>query len=416
MNSATSPGAAERPKTALEMGIMHGSPPPADCRITHENWDRAPFNRWSFQHVREILPTVPVRRGGGPVREFERAEEELGALGFETADGRGVTLSGFLDETYTDGFIVLHRGAVVFERYFNDMAADTPHLSQSVGKSIAGTVAGILIGRGTLDPHAPVEEHVPELAACGYRGATLAQIMDMRSGVKFSEVYTDPQSDIGKVDIASGWKPRRNASDPGHMFEVILGLTQDRDHGGRFEYRSIETDVMAFCMERVTGKRLAELVGTRTLVQARSGGRRLLHRRSGRLCARRWRLQRHAARLCPLRPDASGPRRGRRRSDRAAGLGRGVQPGRPVGVRRTLHGCAAQRRLRPAVLGRGCEYPAYMARGVFGQLIHIDPDNDMVTVKLSTWPDFQNTEFGVNTLRAIHAIARELNGGPRRQP
>ena len=193
MNSATSQVAAERPKTALEMGIMQGSPPPADCRITHDNWDRAPVQPL-------VLPACPrgpadgpgAAWGGGPVRGFERAEQDLSALGFETADGRRVTLSDFLDETYTDGFIVLHRGAVIFERYFNDMAADTPHLSQSVGKSIAGTVAGILIGRGVLDPHAPVEEHVPELAACGYRGATLAQIMDMRSGVRFSEVYYRP--------------------------------------------------------------------------------------------------------------------------------------------------------------------------------------------------------------------------------
>ena len=180
----------------------------------------------------------------------------------------------------------------------------------------------------------------------------------MRSGVKFSEVYTDPDSDIGKVDVASGWKPRRNASDPEHMFDVILRLSQEREHGGRFEYRSIETDVMAFCMERVTGKRLAELVGTELwsklgaeedanftvdpagYAQADGGFNATL---------------RDYARFGQLHLDG--------------GMADGVEvvpadwveacgQGDPVGVRRALHGCAARRRLRPTVLGGGRRHPA----------------------------------------------------------
>ena len=406
-----SAGAAERPKTALELGIMQGSPPADHCRVTHDNWDRAPFNRWSFQRVREVLPTVPVRCGRGLARALKRADRDLGTISFETADGRQVTLQDFLDETYTDGIILLHRGAVVFERYFNGMAADTLHLSQSVAKSIAGTVAGILIGRGVLDPHAPVEEHVPEFADCGYRGATLAQVMDMRSGVRFSEVYTDPDSDIGKVDVASGWKPRRNASDPEHMFEVILGLAQEREHGGRFEYRSIETDVMAFCMERVTGTRLADLVGTELwsklgaeedanftvdpagYAQADGGFNATL---------------RDYARFGQLHLDG------------------GIVDGVQVVPADWVEACGQG---DPSVFGapytdvlpagaytqqfwvEDAGTRAYMARGVFGQLIHIDPDNEMVTVKLSSWPDFQNVAFTVNTLRAIHAVGRELTSG-----
>ncbi|TMJ37451.1 MAG: serine hydrolase, partial [Alphaproteobacteria bacterium] len=52
---------------------------------------------------------------------------------------------------------------------------------------------------------------------------------------------------------------------------------------------------------------------------------------------------------------------------------------------------------------------AIMCRGVFGQLIYIDAARDLVVVKLSSWPDFLNIEFSVNTLRMIHALARELS-------
>ena len=92
-----SAGAAERPKTALELGIMQGSPPADQCRVTHDNWDRAPFNRWTFQRVREVLPTVPVRRGAGPVRSLKRADQDLGTIGFETTDGRQLALQDFLE-------------------------------------------------------------------------------------------------------------------------------------------------------------------------------------------------------------------------------------------------------------------------------------------------------------------------------
>ena len=49
-----------------------------------------------------------------------------------------------------------------------------------------------------------------------------------------------------------------------------------------------------------------------------------------------------------------------------------------------------------------------MCFGVFGQLIYISPEYDLVAVKLSTWPDFLNFEYKVNTIRAIHAIAQSL--------
>ena len=47
-------------------------------------------------------------------------------------------------------------------------------------------------------------------------------------------------------------------------------------------------------------------------------------------------------------------------------------------------------------------------RGVFGQLIQIDWDSRMVTVKLSSWPDFSNIAYAIATGRAIERIATAL--------
>src|SRR3954468_16898168 len=239
--------------------IMRGSPP--DLRVPFADWDRPPWNRWAFQHVRELLPTAEVWRGPGPVSDFPAQSLELDDLAFDLADGSRTKVDSFLDDSYSDSFIVVHRGAVAVERYFNAMTPRTLHLSQSMAKSVTGACAGVLVGRGILDPEALVTQYLPELEATAYQGAKLRHVLDMTSGVRFSEDYTDPFSDIGKCDVASGWKPAPGPGFPETMWEVILSLTdRARSHGERFEYRSIETDVLAFCMERASGQRLPELV------------------------------------------------------------------------------------------------------------------------------------------------------------
>lgn len=391
--------------------VMQGSPPLPEHRATLQNWDAPPFNRWSFQHVREVLPTAPVARGDGPVRQFPRAEQDLGGLAVDLPDGRNVTLDEVLDETYTDGLLIVHRGTVVFERYYNGMDGKTVHLSQSMAKSVCATVAGILFGRGVLEPDAPVSAYVPEFAACGYGDATLRQIMDMRSGVAFSEVYTDPASDVAKLDVGSGWKPKRDHSDPDNVFDLILGLHKGREHGGNFEYRSIETDVMAFCMERATNSRLADLVSAE------------LWSAMGAECDANFTVDSAGYALASGGLNATlcdYGRFGQLLLDHGAYDGRQIVPAGWIddcskGDNSVFHG--HYREIYPDGAYRNqfwiadVNRRAYMARGVFGQLIHIDPDNEIVTVKLSTWPDFLNVELAANTAAAVAAIAGELNPG-----
>jgi len=89
----------------------------------------------------------------------------------------------------------------------NGMSEASLHLSQSVVKSFVGTLVGILVGRGVLDLDRAVSDYVPELAACGYAGALLGQVVDMRSGVRFVEDYLDPNAEVSLLDRAAGWKP-----------------------------------------------------------------------------------------------------------------------------------------------------------------------------------------------------------------
>ncbi len=112
----------------------------------------------------------------------------------------------FLTDNATDGMLVLHRGAIVYERYFNDMKPHSQHLSMSMAKSMVGMVAGILTDRGVLDPKAPVTHYLPELARTAYSGATVQHVLDMTTGVVFDELYTTPGSHMVKLGYACGWR------------------------------------------------------------------------------------------------------------------------------------------------------------------------------------------------------------------
>jgi len=385
--------------------IMQGSPP---AMVPPKlDWDRPPWNRWAFLHIREFLPTVEVWRGNGHRHRLERAETDLDALPVADSTGAATTLAGLLDETYADGFLVLKDGKVAYERYFNGMDERTLHLSQSMAKSVTGSVFGILVGRGLIDPALPVTTYLPELAATGWAGASVQHVLDMTSGVRFSEEYTDPYSDIGQVDVATGWKPVPPGSDPdfrwpSHMFELILGLKeQSRPHGAEFEYRSIETDVLAFIMERVTGKRLPQLVSEEiwqklgadesacftvdsTGYAVADGGFNATLRDYGRFGQL---ILDNGGGVVPA-GWIEATRDGRHGAD--------FNPSLPEGSYRNQFWIEDPRSR------------ALMCRGVFGQLIHIDWDTRMVVVKLSTYPDFTNIAYSVATLKAVHVIAAAL--------
>ena len=397
------------PSSGQPLPIIKGSPtapfPPKP------DWDRPPWNRWSFQHVREILPTVEVWRGCGPIRQLPRDEQALDGLSVLGIAGEATTLSALLDATYTDGFLVLKGGAIAYERYFNGMDERTLHLSQSLAKSFSGTLAGILAGRGVVDVQAQVTDVLPELQSTAYRGASLRHLLDMTSGVGFNEDYTDPFSDMGRADVAAGWKPTPPDADPRfqwprHVFELILSLSDaEREHGSKFSYRSIETDVLAFALERATGKRLAQLLSEELWqkfgmeesanMTVDAAGFALA---DGGLSA----CLRDYGRFGQLLLEQGGS----------------IVPASWIEATRSGdHGLFGEP--YTAVLPEGAyrnqfwiEDPrsrSLIARGVFGQLVHISWEHQMVVVKLSSWPDFVNPSWTLATFDAVHRIGRALS-------
>jgi CubicO group peptidase (beta-lactamase class C family) len=387
--------------------------PGAPASLTWGNWDWPPQNRWAFQHVGDFLRTARIARGHGAAWNFGSAPRDISGITFTDIDGATRTVAEMLAATYTDGFLVAHDGRIVAEIYLNGMERATLHLSQSVVKSFTSTLVGVLVGAGELDPDRLVSDYVPELVTCGYRGATLGQVLDMRSGVKFSEDYLAADSEVAALDRASGWKPRRDAADTFSIRSLILSLQQERPHGGPFLYRSIETEVLGWIVSKVTGQDLATFLSNalwQPMGAEADANITIDHEGTGLADGGLSATMRDYARLGQLFLDGG-----------ARGTKQVVAESWVLGCRtgdvEAFKANYAERYDSFPSAAYSKQWWAFDTRsglhealGIYGQMIHVEPARRLVVVKLSSWLDPVNDALGATTRRAIDAIGRALTG------
>ena len=201
------------------MGWMQGSPPPEDKIITQPDsvYFSFPRLRWSVCHLREFLPTEEISRGLEapvplsylPPADFADERQAIDALTFMPMNGSApMTWEQSLYANYTDGILILHKGKVVYERYFGCLEEDGKHAAMSMTKSVTGLLAQILVAEGVLDETALVRDIIPEIGSSAFASATVREVMDMTTGVKYSENYADPNADIWVYSRAASPLPK----------------------------------------------------------------------------------------------------------------------------------------------------------------------------------------------------------------
>jgi CubicO group peptidase (beta-lactamase class C family) len=253
----------------MALGGDTGRVPPG---VTLDNWQSAAQLHWTFQHVAEFLPTAVISRGTGPVAELPSAPVDLVHIPvYDQTNARRTTVGEVMAATDTDGWIVTRHGKVLGEFYYGGMQADSSHILMSVSKSLVAMVLGALVSDGAVNPDAELTYYVPALANSGYAGATVRHLLDMRSGIKFSEEYLDPLAEVRLIEQAIGWAPRTVPDLAETMYDFLVTLQQKSPHGGPFEYRSCETDVLGWICEAAGGLRMPELMST--VLWARLGAR-----------------------------------------------------------------------------------------------------------------------------------------------
>src|SRR5262245_13169238 len=401
------------------MELMKGFPPEKDAQVTLANWRTAPFNRWAFHHVREIVPSADVPNDPARALDFETAPLDLDSLRVESPQGT-LSLRQALVETSTDGIVVLSGGRIVYERYFAPMTAESPHILMSVSKSMLGLLAGVLVHRGELNLEGPVMDVIPEVAETAYRGATIRHLLDMRAGIAFEEDYLATSGPIVAYRKAANWNPLEPRDPPSEPRSFYAELTKSSgEHGGPFNYVSPNTDLLGWVIERAAGRRYADLMSE--LIWRPMGAGRSAYitvdrlgapRCAGGLCA----TVRDLARVGQLMVDGGRsagaeivPSRwlddlGRGGDAAAWAAGNGVEyfPGRPL-------------RYRSQWYADDWEAPMIFGLGIHGQHLFVDRARGIVIAKVSSQAlPMDHARIGL-TMRLADAIRSRLGAEPARR-
>jgi CubicO group peptidase (beta-lactamase class C family) len=412
--------ASQQPAPAAEtdpqaLGFMQGFPPPRDKTITFQDGSFRSFPelRWAWSNIRQLVPTVNVWRGAGPVSVLPREEHDIGASASVTMDGRPMTFARMLEETYADGIAVLHRGKLIYERYFGALKAHKPHIAMSVTKSFTGTLAGILVAEGKIDPQAPVTDYVPELKASAFGDARVHEAMDMTTGLEYTEVYTDKNSGVFGLRRANGMAP----IEPGYegatnIFDFLRTQRKQGEHGKAFAYKTVNSDVLAWICRRASGMTLSDLLSERIWIPM--GAEEDAHYHVDRIGT-----ESGGGGLSTTLRDLArfgetirnhGRFNGRQIVPSAVveDIARGGDPAKfkPAGYT-TLPGASYRNQWWITHNAHG----AYMARGVHGQGIYIDPKAEMVIARYASHPAAGNAANDPVTLPAYMALARDLMAG-----
>lgn len=413
MTAQTFPDAKETdPNT---MGWMQGFPPPADKTLSAADGSFFVFPalRYSVTHMREFMPTREVRAAKEKYFTFKtRIDDAIDSVTFmPTGESTPMTWVESLEKNYTDGIIVVHKGKIVYEKYAGSLKPDGLHAAMSVSKSFTGTLGAILIAEGVIDETKLVGEYVPELKQSAFGDATVRQVLDMTTSIQYSEDYNDPNAEVWKFTAAGNPFRPADYNGPRNYYEYLATVQKipGQEHGEKFGYRTINTDVMGWIISRVTGKSITELLSEKIWVPmgAKYDG---------------------YYQLDPSGIAFAGGGFNLNLRDMAA-FGEMLRNGGKVGRKQIIPAAAVQDIANggdKAVFARG-DHPelvgwsyrsmwwntgnadgAYCARGVHGQTIYIDPAAQMVIVRFGSHPMAANKYNDPWSLPAYQAVADYL--------
>jgi len=393
---------------------MQGAPPPAEKIIRFDDGSYAQFPqwRWTVCNFQQLMPTKAVSHGLSPAIPLATStvtgidDVTFMPLGASTP----MTWQASLAANFTDGILVMHHGKVVYENYAGCLDPTKRHGAMSMTKSFVGLLGEMLVASGQLDEHQLVSEYIPELAASAFGDATVRQVMDMTTGLQYSENYADPDAEVWQHAAAGNPLPKpADYEGPRTYFEFLQTVQPQGEHGRSFAYKTINTDVLGWLISRVTGKPVTEVLAEQIWSQMGAdfdaymsvdsigtpfsgGGLSASLRdmaRFGQLMLADGRIG--DEQVVPIAAIESIRNGGDRRAFTDAGYS--LLPGWSY---RSMWWVTHN------------DHGTFMARGVHGQALYIDPTADMVIARFASHPVAGNAAIDPTSLPAYEALATHL--------
>ena len=292
----------------------------------------------------------------------------------------GIDVDAYMQSQRAAALIIIQDGKVRLEKYGLDFGPKGRWTSFSVAKSFTSTLVGAAIKDGhikSIDDR--VSDYIPDLKGSAYDDVTVKQLLTMTSGVKWNEDYADPQSDVAQF----------SAHEPEPGMDVTVSymrqLESEAEPGTKWVYKTGETNLIGVLASSASGKTLSEYLSEKvwkpfgmeqdaTWLLGSTG-----HEISG-CCVQA--ATRDYARFGLFL------------------LGGGVAGGEAV----LPDGWIAEATTKQAEIGKpGAGYGyqwwtlddgAYIAQGIFGQGIFIDPKRQLVIASNGNWPQATDRQGG----------------------
>jgi CubicO group peptidase (beta-lactamase class C family) len=235
------------------------------------NWRQSPLSEWSFQHIRELLPTENIAAGNSPSALPLKSNPLINSIQFEGSySGSGSilapdkapwTLPQLCEASNGMALLISHHGKLVHEWYARDSVAHNPHILFSISKSIIGTLTGIFVENGQLDVTKKITSYLPEVKKSGFAECTIQQLLDMTTSLDFEDFTANPSSKVAEYWASTGWNPTKHNQSSSGLHDFLLSLDSGpNSHGVRYEYQSPNTDLLGWALERISGQTIASLL------------------------------------------------------------------------------------------------------------------------------------------------------------
>ncbi|MES2532708.1 MAG: serine hydrolase domain-containing protein, partial [Pseudomonadota bacterium] len=175
-----------------------------------------------------------------------------------SVDGEARDVETFMDRNSVAGLLVMRHGQIVLERYGLGLQPQDRWSTMSTVKSMTSMLVGAAVRDGAIGSiDDPLTRYLPQLAGSGYAQATVRHLMTMSSGVAWSEVYTDKNSDVNRYSKSLADKV------PGGVLAMLRERPSAHPPGTAWHYNTGDTYLLGAVICAATGRTLADYMSER---------------------------------------------------------------------------------------------------------------------------------------------------------